>query len=57
MIDSVLQLVSNTPGKLPCTLIVLDEVQQALREEDPGRTLDMQRVVEALAGASAASYW
>ncbi len=49
VIDSVLRLVSDTPGKLPCTLIVLDEVQQALRE-DPGRTLDMQRLVEALAG-------
>ncbi len=44
--DEVLRQQSSTPGKLPCTLLVLDELQQFI-DEDAGRTLPVQDVVEA----------
>ena len=46
MIEAVLALQSTVQGKQPCTLIVLDELQQFLGE-DPQRTLQVQNVVEA----------
>jgi len=42
----VLALKSSTPGKLPCTLIVFDELQQYVGE-NADRTLRVQNVVEA----------
>lgn len=45
-IESVLRLQSSAPGKLPCTLLVLDELQQFI-SEDPQRTLQVQSIVEA----------
>lgn len=45
-LEYVLELQSETPGKLPLTLLVFDELQQFLGE-DPGRTLQVQTVVEA----------
>jgi len=47
VIENILELVSTTPGKLPCTLLIFDEMQQALKD-DPGRTLEVQRIIEAL---------
>ncbi|MEI6046386.1 MAG: BREX system P-loop protein BrxC, partial [Chloroflexota bacterium] len=44
--ENVMALQSNTPGKLPLTLLVFDELQQFIGE-DPGRTLLIQNVVEA----------
>lgn len=44
--EDVLALKSTTPGRLPCTLLVLDELQQFIGE-DPDRTLRLQTVVEA----------
>ncbi|MBI2864205.1 MAG: BREX system P-loop protein BrxC, partial [Chloroflexi bacterium] len=46
VMEDVLELQSTTPGKLPCTLIVLDELQQFIGE-DGGRALQVQNVVEA----------
>jgi len=46
MVEDVLVLQSTTPGKLPCTLLVFDELQQFIGE-DPMRTLQVQNVVEA----------
>lgn len=45
-LEYVLELESETPGKLPLTLLVFDELQQFLGE-DLGRTLQVQTVVEA----------
>ncbi|NTW02602.1 MAG: BREX system P-loop protein BrxC, partial [Oscillochloris sp.] len=45
-LEDVLALQSPTPGRLPCTLIVFDELQQFI-SEDPQRTLHVQNVVEA----------
>lgn len=42
----VLALQSTTPGKLPLTLLVFDELQQFIAE-DPVRTLQVQDMVEA----------
>jgi hypothetical protein len=44
--SDVLALQSTTPGKLPLTLLVFDELQQFIAE-DPTRTLHVQNVVEA----------
>ncbi|MDW3214983.1 MAG: BREX system P-loop protein BrxC [Ilumatobacteraceae bacterium] len=43
--DEVLQLQSTTPGKVPLTLVVLDEMQQYIND-DNARALDVQHVVE-----------
>ncbi len=45
-IESVLSLQSTTPGKLPLTLLVFDELQQFI-VHDPQRTLHVQNAVEA----------
>ncbi|MBX3053885.1 MAG: BREX system P-loop protein BrxC [Caldilineaceae bacterium] len=45
-IEDVLRLQSTTPGKLPLTLLVLDELQQSIGD-DSARTLQIQSVVEA----------
>ncbi len=45
-LEDVLELQQQTPGKLPLTLIIFDELQQFLGE-DPERTLQLQNVVEA----------
>lgn len=45
-IKDVLSLVSNKAGKLPCTLLVFDELQQFIGE-DPERALQVQNIVEA----------
>ena len=45
-IESVLLLQSTSPGKLPLTLLVFDELQQFI-VHDPQRTLHVQSVVEA----------
>src|SRR5205823_8981606 len=42
----VLSLQTTSPGKLPLTLLVFDELQQFIAE-DPVRTLQVQNVVEA----------
>ena len=42
----VLRLQSKTPGKLPLTLLVLDELQQSIGEQ-PERALAVQEIVEA----------
>ena len=47
-IADVLSLQSTTPGKLPLTLLVFDELQQFIGN-DPQRTLHVQNVVEACA--------
>lgn len=44
-VQDVLGLQSTTPGKLPCTLIVFDELQQFIGE-DSGRALNVQTIVE-----------
>lgn len=46
VLESVFALVSTTVGKWPCTLIVLDELQQFLGG-DVNRTLEVQQIVEA----------
>jgi len=46
MMEDVLALQATVLGRLPCTLLVFDELQQFLGE-DPGRTLQVQNVVEA----------
>jgi len=46
LLDQVLRLQSSDPEKLPCTLIVLDEVQQYVGG-DPERCLHLQEAVEA----------
>lgn len=44
--EYVLRLQSKTPGKLPLTLLVLDELQQSIGEQ-PDRALAVQEIVEA----------
>ncbi len=44
--EELLELQSTTPGKLPCTLLVFDELQQFIGE-DSQRTNQVQNVVEA----------
>jgi hypothetical protein len=44
--EDVLTLQSQTPGKLPCTLIVFDEMQQFIGE-DSQRALEVQTIVES----------
>src|SRR6266568_1771550 len=44
--EELLELKSTAPGKLPCTLLVFDELQQFLGE-DSQRTNQVQEVVEA----------
>ncbi len=46
VMEDVLRLQSKTPGKLPLTLLVLDEMQQSIGEQ-PDRALDVQQIVEA----------
>ncbi len=46
VLGDVLALQSNTPGKIPCTLLVLDEVQQFIGD-NADRTAAIQEVVEA----------
>jgi len=43
----VLELQSNKPGELPCTLLAFDEMQQAIGE-DTDRALEVQAIVEDL---------
>ncbi len=43
--EDVLELQSTTPGKLPCTLLIFDELQQFIGE-DSQRTSHVQNVVE-----------
>ena len=43
----VLELQSDKPGELPCTLLALDEIQQAIGE-DTDRALEVQAIVEDL---------
>jgi hypothetical protein len=45
-LEQVFALQSTTPGKLPCTVLVFDELQQFIGE-DSARTLEVQEVVEA----------
>jgi hypothetical protein len=45
LMHHVLELQSEKPGRLPCTLIIFDELQQYIGE-DPNRTLNVQMVVE-----------
>jgi len=45
-IQQVLEIKSDKPGKLPCMLLVLDELQQYLGD-DQKRTMDVQDAVEA----------
>jgi len=44
--EELLELQSTTPGKLPCTLLVFDELQQFIGE-DSQRTNQVQEIVEA----------
>jgi len=44
--EEVLELQSSTPGKLPCTLLVFDELQQFIGQ-DSNRTFQVQNIVEA----------
>jgi hypothetical protein len=44
--EDLLELQSTTPGKLPCTLLVFDELQQFIGE-DSQRTNQVQEIVEA----------
>jgi hypothetical protein len=44
--EDLLELQSTTPGKLPCTLLIFDELQQFIGE-DSQRTNQVQEVVEA----------
>ncbi len=44
--EDLLELQSTTPGKLPCALLVFDELQQFIGE-DSQRTNQVQNVVEA----------
>jgi hypothetical protein len=45
VMDDVLRLQSTTPGKLPLTLVVLDEMQQYIGD-DNDKTLAVQNIVE-----------
>ena len=45
-VDDVLHLMTERPGKRPCTLIVLDELQASLGESSD-RTIQLQNIVEA----------
>src|SRR5271157_1494893 len=45
-LEYVLELQQQVTGKLPLTLIIFDELQQFIGE-DPGRTLQLQNVVES----------
>ncbi len=45
-LEDVLRLQSATPGKLPLTLLVFDELQQSIGEH-PDRALAIQEIVEA----------
>lgn len=47
LVERVLRLVATQPGRLPCTLVVLDEMQQYVNQ-DSDRTLAVQDLVEAL---------
>jgi len=46
-VEDVLRLQSDTPGRYPLTLVVLDEMQQYLGE-DNARTLAVQNIVEGV---------
>ncbi len=46
MIADVLALQSKTPGKLPCTLLIFDELQQYLGDDNQ-KTVQLQTIVEA----------
>jgi len=46
VMEDVLRLQSKTPGKLPLTLLVLDELQQSIGEH-PDRAEAVQEIVEA----------
>ena len=45
-LEDVLEMQSSTPGKVPCTLLVFDELQQFIGE-DGTRALQVQTIVEA----------
>lgn len=45
IVTDVLQLVTTQSGKMPCALVVLDEMQQFI-SEDPDRALSVQNLVE-----------
>jgi len=46
VMEDVLRLQSTAKGKLPLTLLALDEMQQSIGEQ-PDRALDVQEIVEA----------
>jgi hypothetical protein len=46
LVEEVLESVSNNPGKIPATLVVLDEMQ-AFIDEDAGRAGEVQGLIEA----------
>ena len=50
VMDDVLRLQSTTPGKLPLTLVVLDEMQQYIGD-DNDKALAVQNIVRGLLGA------
>ena len=50
VMDDVLRLQSTTPGKLPLTLVVLDEMQQYIGD-DNDKALAVQNIVAGLLGA------
>ncbi len=47
VVDAVLRLVSTHPSRLPCTLVVLDEMQQFIGQDNE-RSLTVQHLIEAL---------
>jgi hypothetical protein len=47
LVEDVLRLVSTQPGRLPCTLVVLDEMQQYIGQDD-ARGLTVQHLIEAI---------
>jgi len=48
MVATIRAILGDKQGHIPCTLLVVDEVQQTIGEHDPTRSYDFQTIAESL---------
>ena len=51
IVAAIRTVLGDKDGKIPCTLLVIDEVQQTIGEHDAGRSYEFQTIAESLCSA------
>ena len=51
MVAAIRDVLGDKAGTIPCTLLVIDEVQQTIGEHDPSRSYEFQTIAETLCSA------